>query len=177
MDAIGKVVAPVKEAFSEIFPPADGEHIYSFAERLDLMTQKLIITDQTAEKIKKTFKGLFTVLKGVTTILSKIGAVAKEAFSLLANAAKPVAQVMLSVGAGLGDFLETIYKVATGSGHPAGEAGRHQDGTDEAPEPCGCTGQHAEKHEDRAVHRHLPEKGREEHRPAGYLVLRGQTGL
>lgn len=116
MDAIGKVVAPVKEAFSEIFPPADGERIYSFAERLDLMTQKLIITDQTAEKIKKTFKGLFTVLKGVTTILSKIGAVAKEAFSLLANAAKPVAQVMLSVGAGLGDFLETIYKVATGSG-------------------------------------------------------------
>lgn len=116
MDAIGKVVAPVKEAFSEIFPPADGERIYSFAERLDLMTQKLIITDQTAEKIKKTFKGLFTVLKGVTTILSKIGAMAKEAFSLLANAAKPVAQVMLSVGAGLGDFLETIYKVATGSG-------------------------------------------------------------
>lgn len=116
MDAIGKVVAPVKEAFSEIFPPADGERIYSFAERLDLMTQKLIITDQTAEKIKKTFKGLFTVLKGVTEILSKIGAVAKEAFSLLANAAKPVAQVMLSVGAGLGDFLETIYKVATGSG-------------------------------------------------------------
>lgn len=90
MDAIGKVVAPVKEAFSEIFPPADGERIYSFAERLDLMTQKLIITDQTAEKIKKTFKGLFTVLKGVTT--------------------------MLSVGAGLGDFLETIYEVATGSG-------------------------------------------------------------
>lgn len=116
MDAIGKVVAPVKKAFSEIFPPADGERIYSFAERLDLMTQKLIITDQTAEKIKKTFKGLFTVLKGVTTILSKIGAMAKEAFSLLANAAKPVAQVMLSVGAGLGDFLETIYKVATGSG-------------------------------------------------------------
>lgn len=116
MDAIGKVVAPVKEAFSEIFPPADGERIYSFAERLDLMTQKLIITDQTAEKIKKTFKGLFTVLKGVTTILSKIGAVAKEAFSLLANTAKPVAQVMLSVGAGLVDFLETIYEVATGSG-------------------------------------------------------------
>lgn len=116
MDAIGKVVAPVKEAFSEIFPPADGERIYSFAERLDLMTGKLIITDQTAEKIKMTFKGLFTVLKGFTTILSKIGAVAKEAFSLLANAAKPVAQVMLSVGAGLGDFLETIYEVATGSG-------------------------------------------------------------
>lgn len=116
MDAIGKVVAPVKEAFSEIFPPADGERIYSFAERLDLMTQKLIITDQTAEKIKKTFKGLFTVLKGVTTILSKIGAVAKEAFSLLVNAAKPVAQVMLSVGAGLGDFLETVYEVVTGSG-------------------------------------------------------------
>lgn len=116
MDAIGKVITPIKEAFSEIFPPADGERIYSVAERLDLLTQKLIITDETAAKIKKTFKGVFTVLKGFTTILSKIGSVAKEAFSLLANAAEPVAQVLLSVGAGLGDFLETIYQVVTGSG-------------------------------------------------------------
>lgn len=116
MDAIGKVVQPIKEAFHELFPPADGDRIYSFAERLDLMTQKLIISDETAAKIKKTFKGVFSVLKVFTTALSKVGTVAKEAFGLALNAMQPVAEVLLNVSAGFGEFLNTVMQVATGSG-------------------------------------------------------------
>lgn len=116
MDAIGKVVQPITEAFHELFPPADGDRIYSFAERLDLMTQKLIISDETAAKIKKTFKGIFSVLKVFTTALSKVGAVAKEAFGLALNALKPVGEVLLDVSAGFGEFLETVTQAVTGSG-------------------------------------------------------------
>lgn len=116
MDAIGKVVQPITEAFHELFPPADGDRIYSFAERLDLMTQKLIISDETAAKIKKTFKGVFSVLKVFTTALSKVGAVAKEAFGLALNALKPVGEVLLNVSAGFGEFLETVTQAVTGSG-------------------------------------------------------------
>lgn len=116
MDAIGKVVQPITEAFHELFPPADGDRIYSFAERLDLMTQKLIISDETAAKIKKTFKGIFSVLKVFTTALSKVGAVAKEAFGLALNALKPVSEVLLNVSAGFGEFLETVMQAVTGSG-------------------------------------------------------------
>ena len=116
MDAIGKVVQPITEAFHELFPPADGDRIYSFAERLDLMTQKLIISDETATKIKKTFKGVFSVLKVFTTALSKVGAVAKEAFGLALNALKPVGEVLLNVSAGFGEFLETVMQTVTGSG-------------------------------------------------------------
>lgn len=116
MDAIGKVIAPVKEAFSEIFPPADGERIYSIAERLDLLTQKLIISDQTAAKIKETFVGVFRAIKPFVTLIGKIGDVAKEAFSLLVNAAEPVGQVLLNIGAGLGDFVTAISEAVTGSG-------------------------------------------------------------
>lgn len=116
MDAIGKVVQPIKEAFNELFPPADGDRIYSFAERLDLLTQKLIISDATAAKIKKTFKGVFSVLKVFTTALSKVGTVAKEAFGLALNAMQPVAEVLLNVSAGFGEFLNTVMQVVTGSG-------------------------------------------------------------
>ena len=116
MDAIGKVVQPIKEAFNELFPPADGDRIYSFAERLDLMTQKLIISDETAAKIKKTFKGVFGVLKVFTTALSKVGSVTKEAFGLALNAMQPVAEVLLNVSAGFGEFLNTVMQVVTGSG-------------------------------------------------------------
>ena len=116
MDAIGKVVQPITEAFHELFPPADGDRIYSFAERLDLMTQKLIISDETAAKIKKTFKGVFSVLKVFTTALSKVGTVAKEAFGLALNALKPVGEVLLNVSAGFGEFLETVMQAVTGSG-------------------------------------------------------------
>lgn len=116
MDAIGKVVQPIKEAFNELFPPADGDRIYSFAERLDLLTQKLIISDETAAKIKKTFKGVFSVLKVFTTALSKVSTVAKEAFGLALNAMQPVAEVLLNVSAGFGEFLNTVMQVVTGSG-------------------------------------------------------------
>lgn len=124
MDAIGKVIAPVKEAFSEIFPPADGERIYSIAERLDLLTQKLIISDQTAAKIKETFAGVFRAIKPFVTLIGKIGDVAKEAFSLLLNAAEPVAQVLLNVGAGLSDFVTAISEAVTGSGTLREKLGR-----------------------------------------------------
>lgn len=116
MDAIGKVVQPIKEAFNELFPPADGDRIYSFAERLDLLTKKLIISDETAAKIKKTFKGVFSVLKVFTTALSKVSTVAKEAFGLALNAMQPVAEVLLNVSSGFGEFLNTVMQVVTGSG-------------------------------------------------------------
>ncbi len=127
MDAIGKVITPVKEAFSEIFPPADGERIYSIAERLDLLTQKLIISDQTASKIKKTFVGVFRAIKPFVTLIGKIGNVAKEAFSLLVNAAEPVGQVLLNIGAGLGDFVTAISEAVTGSGTLREKLGRVED--------------------------------------------------
>ena len=115
MDAIGKVVTPVKEAFDEIFPPASGDRIYSFAQRLDDLTGKLIISDAAAEKIKMTFKGVFSVVKVGTTALNKIGSVGVKAFGLVLNAAEPVGDVLLNIGAGLGTFVTRVQELLTSS--------------------------------------------------------------
>lgn len=115
-DAIAKIMGSIKGAFDEIFPPKSGDRIYTLAERLDDFTKKLIISDETAEKIKMTFKGVFSVLKVGTTVLKTLGAIAAKAFGLLANAAAPVGDVLLTIGVGLGDFLSRAYEVLTGSG-------------------------------------------------------------
>ena len=54
MDAANAIVKPIHEAFQDIFPPKTGEEIKSFAQWLDGITKKLIISDDTAKKIKTT---------------------------------------------------------------------------------------------------------------------------
>lgn len=114
-DAIAKVMNSVKGAFDEIFPPKSGDHIYTLAERMDELTKKLIISDETAEQIKMTFQGVFSVVKVGTTLLKTLGRIGVKAFGLLANAAAPVGDVLLSIGAGMGSFLTRVYEVLTGS--------------------------------------------------------------
>ena len=140
MDAIGKVVGPIKEAFHEIFPPADGDRIYTIAERFDLLTEKLIITDDTAEKIKKTFKGVFSVLRVGTTALSALGRAAAKGFGLVVDAAGPVADVLLRIGAGLGDFVTEIGKIVTEGGTLEKKLGRVKDALAKLLSPLGDLG-------------------------------------
>lgn len=115
-DAVAKIMGSVKGAFDEIFPPKSGDRIYTMAERLDDLTQKLIISDEAVEKIKMTFQGVFSVLKVGVNILKTIGSLAAKAFGLLTNAAAPVGNVLLSISAGMGSFLNRVYEVLTGSG-------------------------------------------------------------
>ena len=115
-DAIAKVMNSVKGAFDEIFPPKSGDHIYTLAERMDELTKKLIISDETAKQIKMTFQGVFSVVKVGTTLLKTLGRISVKAFGLLANAAAPVGDVLLSISAGMGTFLTRVYEVLTGSG-------------------------------------------------------------
>ena len=115
-DAIAKIMGSIKGAFDGIFPPKSGDHIYTLAERMDELTKKLIISDETAKQIKMTFQGVFSVVKVGTTLLKTLGRISVKAFGLLANAAAPVGDVLLSISAGMGTFLTRVYEVLTGSG-------------------------------------------------------------
>lgn len=115
-DAIGKVITPINEAFHEIFAPANSEQIYSFAEGLDRLTAKLILSDEAAEKIKMTFKGLFSVLKIGTSAVSFVLRTASKVFGTVLNALEPLKEVLLAVGAGLGEFAVSVKDAVTGSG-------------------------------------------------------------
>ena len=61
-DALMKVLAPVKEAFREIFPRTTGEQLYQLTVKFRDFTEKLKISGETADKLKSIFKGIFSTI-------------------------------------------------------------------------------------------------------------------
>jgi hypothetical protein len=66
--AIKSVVTPIKEAFREIFPPTTAEQLYTITERLRGFTEKLVLSAEASEKLKKVAKAVFSVLKKLKTM-------------------------------------------------------------------------------------------------------------
>lgn len=100
-EAIEKVVQPVMKAWQKMFSPVNAEQIYNIAEAIDSFTAKLSISDETADKIERTFSGVFAVLNVGRNALLAVGKVLGEVF----NAASPLAGGFLSITAALGDCL------------------------------------------------------------------------
>lgn len=100
-EAIEKVVQPVTKAWQKMFSPVNAEQIYSIAEAIDSFTAKLSISDETADKIERTFSGVFAVLSVGKNALLAVGKVLGEVL----NAASPLAGGFLSITAALGDCL------------------------------------------------------------------------
>lgn len=115
-DAIGKVAGSIHDAFAEIFPPTSGEQIHSIAEGLDVMTKKLTITDETAENLKKTFKGVFAVVKVPLTAMTTLAKTGARAFGVLADISRPVGAVLLEVAGNMGSFVSEMQSTLLGSG-------------------------------------------------------------
>ena len=71
------VIAPIKEAFRDIFPPMTSEQIYAFTEALRNLTERMKLSETTSENLKRTFKGLFAVLdiikQAVTAVFNAVG--------------------------------------------------------------------------------------------------------
>lgn len=116
MDAIGKVTGSVHEAFTEIFPPTSGEQIHSIAEGLDLMTKKLIITDESAANLKQTFKGIFAVVKVPLTAMTTLAKTGARTFGVLVDVLRPVGAVLLKVAGNMGSFVSEMQSTLLGSG-------------------------------------------------------------
>lgn len=106
MDAATAIAKPIREAFQEIFPSKTGEEIKSFAQWMDSITKKLIISDDTAKKIKTTAEGVFSVLRVGKDILEGI----ISGVARVLNLAKPLADILLDAASAAGEFSSEITK-------------------------------------------------------------------
>lgn len=66
------ILKEIGGAFRDMFPAVQAETIYNFLERLHEFSQRLIPTQETLEKIHRTFRGLFAVLHIIWTVLKTI---------------------------------------------------------------------------------------------------------
>ena len=112
--AIGEVLAPIKGAWEEIFPPKTTEEaagqLKSLIDRFHDFTETLHVSEETAGNIKDTFKGLFAVLDIIRSIIS--GGV-KAAFNGLKTVSGAlnidILGITASVGRAISAFRDFLF--------------------------------------------------------------------
>lgn len=98
---LSSVVAPIKEAFRDIFPPMTAEKLLGFTEGIKNLTARFKIGEKTANNIKRTFKGLFAM---IDIGIQAISAIAKG-FGKLVGFVSPAGDGLLGFTAILGDSI------------------------------------------------------------------------
>ena len=114
ISSLYKIIHAISEAWHEIFPKDDGRRITAIAKAFADFTERIKVSDETAEKIKITFQGLFsvfhigvTIIKGVAKIIGTIiGLISK-----LGSSGHPI----LEATAALGKLLIKFDKFLTDS--------------------------------------------------------------
>ena len=103
------VLTPIKDAFREIFPPATADQLYNLTVRFKEFTDSLKVSDELADKLKRTAKGIFAIFD-----------IGKKAIGAFVKAILPVGDGMLSLGdnlltatADIGDFLVGLDEAIT----------------------------------------------------------------
>lgn len=70
-EGLESILKPIHEAFKDIFPPITAKQLYSFSVGLKKLTSHLKISDTTANNLKETFKGVFSLFDiGIGAITS-----------------------------------------------------------------------------------------------------------
>lgn len=80
IEAVAKALGALRDAWDEVFDIDTAGIIYKILEGFYSFSEAIKLSDQSAENLKKTFKGLFSILKLVATVVT---GVLKGAFSVL----------------------------------------------------------------------------------------------
>ena len=92
-----KVMAPIGEAFREVFPPITGKNLFDLTVKLKLFLMQLEITEPFLQKVKTVFKAIFSVVKFLGTV---IFTVVKGFFS--------IRRAITGLASGVGDVLPNL---------------------------------------------------------------------
>lgn len=103
-EGLMSIIKPIKEAFSEIFPPITAKQLIEITERIRDLTAKFKLNNKQSAKLKSTFKGLFSVIKlGVSVVTKIVSAVATLVGKLFGFSG-----TVLDITGSLGDFISRI---------------------------------------------------------------------
>ena len=110
--SIGKVAGSVKDAFRDIFPAMTGKRLIELTKGFENFTNKLKVSDETAAKIKDTFKGVFSVFDLAKTGITSIF----KAFSPSVGIFGGLTNGLLTITSAIGRFFTAINNGIKSSG-------------------------------------------------------------
>ena len=103
-EGLAGVIKPIREAFKEVFPPMTGEQLYNLTVGLQELTEKFKIGEETANNLKRTFKGVFALFDiGLQGVKALVGG-----FADLIGYVAPAGDGILGFTASIGDFIVGI---------------------------------------------------------------------
>ena len=106
IQSVGKGLGSIGDAWKEVFPSMTGQKLTDLSTKFRDLTYKFKMNDETAKKIKNTFKGVFDVFK---TVGSAVGNVVKGLKPLL-GVFPSIGSAVLSVTSTIGNFASTVSK-------------------------------------------------------------------
>lgn len=95
------IAKPISEAFNEIFPPKSLETLKALTLNLWLFAQRLTLSSDTADKVKRIFLGLFAGLDIVRDVIVTLAG----AFLDLGKSVAPSGDSILDFLVGIADFI------------------------------------------------------------------------
>ena len=98
--SIIKVFTSMAKAWREIFPPMTSLQLYNIISSIQQFSEKLVMSDEAAGKLQKTFKGVFAILDVVFTL---VGGPLKIAFKILGQLMNAFGVDIFDVTAAIGD--------------------------------------------------------------------------
>lgn len=106
-DGLMNIIKPVKEAFRDIFPPMTSEQIYGFTENFKNLTAKFKeFGTKYADQIKRTFKGIFSIVDIGKKIFTAFGNSLMDLAG--SSGVTSVAEFILNTAASIGDFFTSL---------------------------------------------------------------------
>ena len=109
--SLGKGFKAIGDAWNEVFPSMSGEKLVELSAKFKDFTEQFKMSDETASKIKATFKGVFTVFDTVKNVI--VGVV--KAFAPLLGLVKPLGSGFLTVTSSIAGFVTKIGEAANKS--------------------------------------------------------------
>lgn len=107
LDGLVKIMDIVREAWEQIFPPLTAEQLYHLIEGFNELSKNFIMSDESAGKLRRTFAGLFAILKIVGNFISSAFSVG---LGFLRGALSGTNKGFLDITASIGDFFVKLEK-------------------------------------------------------------------
>ena len=112
VQGLGKVLGSIKGAWEDVFPPMTSMKLMDLTNKFRDLTEKFKISDETAGKIRTTFKGLFEIIPLVgSTIKALI-----DGISPIGKIFNGLGTNLLDAGANIGQFFTNLRKSASDMG-------------------------------------------------------------
>lgn len=93
------------EAWKNAFPPMTTDQLFNIIAGIHKLSTYLVMSEGTADKLTRTFKGLFAILDIVATVAGSVFKIGFKIFTELLKALGYVANDVLSVTAVIGDAI------------------------------------------------------------------------